>query len=305
MLPCGAGDGLRAPGEGLNTTTRPSSQRSMPSVTAASEIIDSTRWTWRTGPHQRRCGDVAESAGWRCGVSTRLRGTPIRVVIFTGGEPLDFTAVEAGLVDARRWATQGEDDLLAVRREADVERGLCRGPVRHLQGDLGQPVPIGADAVERAVRAEDDGAAVRGPAREVVCESPRGDPVGLATACRRDEQGVVCAGRVHAIEQKLAAVGRVRQRRVDPPGVPGDTSQPFAVGCADAVHAIPRRVALARTLTGKRSPGGRPDGASGEEVRVWHGESVDVAGGAVEQRYGGGAVGRVQAGGERQLAAVG
>lgn len=55
------------------------------------------------------------------------RGTPIRVMILrrTVGELLYITAVEAGYVDPRLWAAQGEDDPPAVRRETDVEGVHC------------------------------------------------------------------------------------------------------------------------------------------------------------------------------------
>ena len=70
------------------------------------------------------------------------RGTPVRVMIHRVGELHGVPAVGAGRVEAGVWASQGEDDRRAARREGDVEGGLRSGPIRHLQGDLGQPLPL-------------------------------------------------------------------------------------------------------------------------------------------------------------------
>ena len=82
------------------------------------------------------CASTANFSRWaptaaRCGhwPSGCRRGSPVRVMVFTGGDSFDAGAVEAGYVDARRWASQREDDAFAVRREAHIEGGL-REPTR-------------------------------------------------------------------------------------------------------------------------------------------------------------------------------
>ena len=91
---------------------------------------------------------------------------------------------------------------------------------------------------------------------------------------------------------------------VEPLGVAGDACQPVAVGNADGVHAIALRIAFAASLTGECLAGWRPNRAGGEQVRVRHGESVDLSSSALDQCHPSAAVGRVQACAERELAAV-